>query len=60
MHEVFKVSDEFKAMPRHADVDADTINAILEEGGKFAAEVALPLNISGERRAARSTGRRTR
>lgn len=48
MHEVFKVSDEYKAMPRHAEVDADTINAVLEEGGKFAAEVTFPLNISGD------------
>jgi hypothetical protein len=31
MHEVFKVTDEFKAMPQHAEVDADTINAVLEE-----------------------------
>jgi hypothetical protein len=30
-------------------MDADTINVVLEEGGKFAAEVAfLPLNISGD------------
>ena len=48
LHEVFAVSDEFKAMPRHADVDVDTINAILDEAGKFAAEVTFPLNISGD------------
>ena len=48
MHEVFKVSDEFKAMPPHAEVDVDTINAVIEEAGKFAAEVAFPLNISGD------------
>ena len=48
MHEVFKLADEYKAMPRHADADADTINAILEEGGKFASEVVLPLNIGGD------------
>ncbi|MES3011408.1 MAG: acyl-CoA dehydrogenase C-terminal domain-containing protein [Pseudomonadota bacterium] len=48
MHEVFKVTDEFKALPKHADVDADTINAVLEEAGKFAAEVTFPLNISGD------------
>ncbi len=48
MHEVFKVTDEFKAMPAHAEVDADTINAVLEEAGKFAAGVAFPLNISGD------------
>ncbi len=33
----------------HADLDADTINAVLEEGGKFAAEVLLPINHSGDR-----------
>jgi hypothetical protein len=35
-------------MPKHADTDADTINAVLEEAGKFAAEVIFPLNISGD------------
>ena len=48
LHEVLKVSDEFKALPKHANIDADTINAVLEEGGKFAAEVTFPLNISGD------------
>jgi alkylation response protein AidB-like acyl-CoA dehydrogenase len=48
LHEVLKVTDELKVMPRHADIDADTINAVLEEGGKFAAEVTFPLNISGD------------
>ena len=48
LHEVFNVADEFKAMPAHAETDADTINAVLEEAGKFAAEVAFALNISGD------------
>ena len=48
LHEVFKVSDEFKAIPKHAEVDADTINAVLEEAGKFASQVTFPLNISGD------------
>ncbi|MFN3374946.1 MAG: acyl-CoA dehydrogenase C-terminal domain-containing protein [Burkholderiaceae bacterium] len=48
MHEVLNVADEYKALPAHAEVDVDTINAVLEEGGKFAAEVAFPLNISGD------------
>ena len=48
LHEVFQVADEFKALPAHADTDADTINAVLEEAGKFAAEVTFPLNISGD------------
>ena len=48
MYEVLNVVDDFQAMPKHADLDADTINAVLEEAGKFASEVALPLNISGD------------
>ena len=48
MHELFNVCDEFKAIPRHADIDPQTINAVLEEAGKFASEVTLPLNISGD------------
>ncbi len=48
MHEVLNVVDELKQCPKHAEVDADMINAVLEEGGKFAAEVLLPLNLSGD------------
>ena len=38
----------FREIPDFAEMDADTINAVLEEGGKFAAEVLFPLNISGD------------
>ncbi len=48
LHELLAVTDEFKSMPAHAEIDADTINAVLEEAGKFAAEVAFPLNIGGD------------
>ena len=48
MHEVLHVVDDLTAIPKHADMDVDTINAVLEEGGKFAAEVAFPLNQSGD------------
>ena len=48
LHELLDVGNALKAMPKHADVDADTINAVLEEGSKFAAEVVFPLNISGD------------
>jgi len=48
LHELLDVGSALKAMPKHVDTDADTINAVLEEGGKFAAEVVFPLNISGD------------
>ena len=48
MHELLKVVDDFKQIPQHVDIDVDTINAVLEEGGKFASEVTFPLNISGD------------
>jgi len=48
MHEVLKVTDELKALPPFADIDADTINAVIEEGGKFASQVIFPLNKSGD------------
>jgi alkylation response protein AidB-like acyl-CoA dehydrogenase len=48
LHEVFNVVEELRVCPPHAEMDADTINAVLEEGGKFAAEVAFPLNLSGD------------
>jgi alkylation response protein AidB-like acyl-CoA dehydrogenase len=48
MHEVLNVVDELKMLPAHADIDADTINAVLEEGGKFASQVLAPLNQTGD------------
>jgi Acyl-CoA dehydrogenases len=48
LHEVFGLSDELKAMPPYAELDAATLRAVLEEGGKFAAEVIFPLNMSGD------------
>ena len=48
MHELLHVVDELKQLPAHADIDVDTINAVLEEGGKFASQVVFPLNRSGD------------
>ena len=48
MHEVLKVVDDFKQKPQYAEIDVETISAVLEEGGKFAAEVIFPLNVSGD------------
>ena len=48
LHELLDVTQALKALPAHADIDAETIDAVLEEGGKFAAEVLFPLNASGD------------
>ena len=48
MNEVLHVPQALKALPAHAELDADTITAVLEEGGKFAAEVLFPLNRIGD------------
>ena len=48
LHELLNVEAEIKQMPKHADLDADTINAVLEEAGKFCSEVLFPLNQSGD------------
>jgi len=48
MHELLNVVDHLKMMPRHAEIDAHTIDAVVEEGGKFAAEVLAPINLSGD------------
>ena len=48
MHELLHVVDDLKQLEKHADIDVETINAVLEEGGKFAKDVLFPLNISGD------------
>jgi len=48
MHEVLNVVDELRQLPAHSDIDAATIDAVLEEGGKFASTVVAPLNQGGD------------
>ncbi|MCX8113687.1 MAG: acyl-CoA dehydrogenase N-terminal domain-containing protein, partial [Burkholderiaceae bacterium] len=48
IHELLGAVDELKAMPRYADIDAETVNHVVEEAGKFCAEVLLPINASGD------------
>ena len=48
VHEVIDAVEQLKAMPHHAETDADVINHVLEEAGKFCAEVLLPINQSGD------------
>jgi alkylation response protein AidB-like acyl-CoA dehydrogenase len=49
LHELLNVEQELKQLPAHAEIDADIINQVLEEGGKFVSEVLFPLNHSGDR-----------
>jgi len=49
LHELLGAEAELKAMPQHADIDADTINQVIEEAGKFCADVVFPLNQPGDR-----------
>jgi alkylation response protein AidB-like acyl-CoA dehydrogenase len=48
MHEVLGAVDELIKIPAYADLDVDTVNAVLEEGGKFASKVLAPLNLIGD------------
>ena len=48
LHEVFHVVEDYRAMPAHEGLDAGTIDAVLDEAGKFSAEVIFPLNAVGD------------
>jgi alkylation response protein AidB-like acyl-CoA dehydrogenase len=48
LHELLDVESELKQMPVHADIDVDTVNQVIEEAGKFCADVIFPLNQSGD------------
>jgi alkylation response protein AidB-like acyl-CoA dehydrogenase len=48
MHELLHVTDTLHSCPKHADVDAETMDAVLVEAGKFAANVLFPINLSGD------------
>ena len=47
LHEVFDVENQYKQMSGAEEIDRETIDAILEEGAKFA-ENELALNRSGD------------
>jgi butyryl-CoA dehydrogenase len=49
LHELLHATDELKQLPPYAQVDADLINQVLEEGAKFTSEVLFPLNHVGDR-----------
>ena len=49
LHELLQVEDVLKTLPPHADTNRELIDQVLEEGGKFTAQVLFPLNHSGDR-----------
>ena len=49
LHELLDVETSLRKLTPHADIDREMIDAVLEEGGKFCAEVLFPLNQVGDR-----------
>ena len=49
IHELLNAEKTFSELPAYQDVDKETINQIIEEAGKFASEVAFPLNQIGDK-----------
>jgi alkylation response protein AidB-like acyl-CoA dehydrogenase len=49
LHELLQVEEELKPLPTYADIDAEIIDQVLEQGAKFTAEILFPLNHVGDR-----------
>ncbi len=56
LHEVLNAQDELSRLPRHAEVNRELIDQVLEEGGKFCADVLFPLNRPGDEEGCRYAG----
>jgi alkylation response protein AidB-like acyl-CoA dehydrogenase len=48
IHEVLHAVDELRALPRYGELDADTVNQVIEEAARFSEEVLLPINRPGD------------
>ncbi len=46
--ELLNLPVHWAGLPAHAELDADTARRVVEEAGKFAADVVAPLNASGD------------
>ncbi|MGY4827314.1 acyl-CoA dehydrogenase family protein [Sphaerotilaceae bacterium SBD11-9] len=46
--ELLRLPAQWPTLPAYAELDADTARQVIEEAGKFAAEVVAPLNASGD------------
>lgn len=53
LEDVLQAPEILSALPAYAEVDADLIGQILEEAGKFAAEIVHPLNATGDHQGCR-------
>ena len=56
LHELLDVEGTLKTLPPHAEIDAETINQVVEEAGKFCSEVIFPLNQVGDREGCKYEG----
>ena len=48
LHSLLRIQETLAELPDYASVDADTINQILDEAGKFTGQVLSPLNAVGD------------
>jgi len=48
LHQVLKAPEQLQALPSFAEVDADLMQQVSEESGKFVGEVIAPLNRDGD------------
>ena len=48
MHELLDVESALKTLPPYAETNRELIDQVVEEGGKFCAEVLFPLNRTGD------------
>lgn len=48
LHELLQIESAFGELPQHQDMDAEIVDQVVEEAGKFCADVLLPLNQSGD------------
>jgi alkylation response protein AidB-like acyl-CoA dehydrogenase len=48
MHELLNAESVLQALPAHQDINRELIDQVMEEGGKFCADVLHPINRSGD------------
>jgi alkylation response protein AidB-like acyl-CoA dehydrogenase len=53
LQQVLQAPQQLQALPEHAEVDADLMQQVLDEAGKFVGEVIAPLNRDGDEIGAR-------